>query len=125
MLTPATRFHAERPVRFTEPKQRVVSEGGVEVRRTVAPRRTITINRHPYSVGVSFAGKIATAQIETTVVHLYVGGKLIKTIPRRHLGEVTRFVPDKKHRSRRAADARRRALTDQTDEDGAASAVPK
>jgi len=47
-------------------------------------------------------------RIEETVVHIVLDGKLIKTLPRRHDKEVRHLRPNKKHRSRRAADAARR-----------------
>ena len=51
-----------------------------------------------------------TARIEDTLVHCLFDGKAINTLPRRHMEKITRLMPDKKHRSRRAADARHRAL---------------
>ncbi len=54
-------------------------------------------------------GKIVTVRVETSLVHCLLDGKVIKTFPRRHVDEITRLGADKKHRSRRAADALRRA----------------
>jgi hypothetical protein len=36
-------------------------------------------------------------------------GRIVKTLPRRHTGDIVRPGADKKHASRRAADMRRRA----------------
>lgn len=70
---------------------------------------TVTIARHHYSVGMPNVGKIATARIETNVVHFLFDGKVVKTSPRRHTSDTVRPNADKKHRSRRAADELRRA----------------
>jgi hypothetical protein len=66
-------------------------------------------------------GRVVTVRIEDTVVHCLLDGKIIKTFPRRHTGEVRNLNVDKKHKSRRAADARRRAATNETDEQAKAS----
>ena len=79
-----------------------------EVQRLVAPRGHISVARQQYIVGAPYVGRIVTARIEDTVVHCLLDGKIIKTFPRRHTGEVRRLNVDKKHKSRRAADARRR-----------------
>jgi hypothetical protein len=58
---------------------------------------------------VSYVGKIVTARIETSVVHCFVDGEVVKTLPRRHTSDDVRTSTNKKPRSRRAADERRRS----------------
>ena len=109
MLTPLVRFHSARPVEIIELRPVMAAESGVEVLRRVAPRGHISLAKQQYIVGAAYVGKIVTARIEESVVHVLLDGKFIKTFPKRHTAEIAKLQSDKKHRSRRAADARRRA----------------
>ena len=110
MLTPLTRFHAARPAQLQDVQPITFNETCVEVQRRVATRGHVGIAGLQYAVGCAYAGRLVTVRIEETVVHVLLDGKLIKTLPRRHDKEVSHIRPNKKHRSRRAADARRRAM---------------
>jgi transposase InsO family protein len=111
MLSPLSRFHDGRApeVIEVEPLPSVASEVGVEIQRRVRTHGTVSIDRHDYSVGMPYVGRVVTARIETSVVHFIVDGKVVKTCPRVHTGDTLRVTADKKHRSRRAADEHRRA----------------
>ncbi len=113
MLTPLARFHAAHVPEMMEVKQLITTEVGVEVQRRVRTHGTIMIARHDYSVGMPYVGKIVTSRIETSVVHFLVNGKVVKKAPRRHTSDNVRPNADKKHRSRRAADTRRRAAQEE------------
>jgi transposase InsO family protein len=115
MLTPITRFHAARPVEIQEVLPVVFTDDCAEVQRRVATRGHVTIAKTQYAVGCAYAGQFVTVRIETSVVHCLIDGKLVKTLPRRHTGDVRHLRPNKKHRSRRAADARRRAIESDRD----------
>jgi len=108
MLTPLTRFHAARPVEPQDIKPVLFSDASVEVQRLVATRGHVTIAGIQYRAGNAYAGRFVTVRIEDTVVHIVLDGKLTKTPPRRHGKEVRHLRPNKKHKSRRAADAARR-----------------
>jgi transposase InsO family protein len=112
MLTPLSRFHAGHApaVIEVEPLPPVRSEVGLEIQRRVRTHGTVSIDRHDYSVGMPYVGKVVTARIETSVVHFLVDGKVVKTCPRVHTSDNVRMSTDKRHRSRRAADERRRAV---------------
>jgi hypothetical protein len=118
MLTPLARFHTARPAQMLEVKPLVTTGVGVDVQRRVTTHGTITIDRHHYSVGMSYVGKVVTARIDTSVVHCLVDGKVVKTLPRRHASDDVRPTLNKKHKSRRAADDRRRALAARADGSG-------
>ena len=111
MLTPVSRFHAGQAPEVTEvrPPPPVTTEVGLEIQRRVRTHGTVSIDRHDYSVGMPYVGKVVTARIETNVVHFTIDGKVVKTCPRMHAGDKLRMTTDKKHRSRTAADNRRRA----------------
>jgi transposase InsO family protein len=108
MLTPLQRFHAAKPVPFEETKTITAPGPTTDVERRVNRSGTITICRMRYTVGSSYVGRLVTARIEDSVVHCVYDGKIVKTLPRRHSGEIVRPNADRKHRSRRAADVRRR-----------------
>lgn len=99
MLTPMTRFHAARPVEIQELQPVVFNDDCAEVQRRVATRGHVAIAGTQYAVGCAYAGRIVTVRIETSVVHCLLDGKLIKTLPRRHAGDVRHLTPNKKHRS--------------------------
>jgi hypothetical protein len=86
-----------------------------EVQRRVAARGHISLVKQQYGLGSAYAGKIVTVRIDASLVQCWIDGELIKTFPRRHVDDVTRLSPDKKHRSRRAADALRRATAPPVD----------
>jgi len=118
MLTPLARFHAARAPEVMEVKPFIASEVGVEVQRRVRTHGTVSIAHCEYSVGTPYVGKIATARIESSVIHFLIDGKEVKTVPRRHTTDVVRPNADKKHRSRRAADRLRRAAQNEVGRDG-------
>ena len=117
MLTPVARFHAGPAPEPQEITSAIFDEDCVEVQRRVAGRGHVSLAYHQYGLGRAYAGKIITVRIETALVHFWLDGKLIKTFPRKHALDITRPGVDKKHRSRRKADQRRRER--ETDVDGA------
>jgi Integrase core domain len=102
MGIPAERFQPTPTIQLPVPQPgQPVTVGPIEITRRVSASGLIGVCYQQVSAGRHLAGQIVTVRLHPTVLQVFFGGQLIRTVPRHSTKEVIQLRAHRPHQPRR------------------------